>query len=145
MPNENDLWPTDFLQSGPRLPDQLIEEQAAALARLTAGRLALAVDKVFGKQSDSPLGDLLRVRGDLGAGEVALHAYLVPRSVDYRYKLLTLQYDSLDPYPVRLTEVNGEASDDNATDERNLMRILKEVFEREKTKKVLRGLFSQSR
>lgn len=130
MTTTDSLWPEFALDEVIRSPKMILNEQAEFLAKgtknLLTGNIKSYIDDV---------GDLVHD-----------FSIVVPNLNGYKYNLFTIYHDTVLIYPCFVRD-NGH--DENGwsevDDENELLNELKQIFNSDKTKKVIRSLVSQSK
>ncbi len=126
MTTEN-LWPQFSLDELPRTPKTILNEQAEFFAYATKNLLTA---KIKVRPSPSSLDEI-----DYEFEIVA------PNLGGYKYQLLKISQNTISMYPCRL-EVEGNFNE--IENEQELVEKLKEIFNSEKIKKVIKSLIAQS-
>jgi len=121
------LWPTEFGEIGLRTPVSILREQALALGERTAN---IVVGRV--SPAGAPAGKFRHV----------LSLYCPPLA--YQTTFLYVDHE-LGLYPADIFIDGEENTPIRANDPEEFSRRLREIFSRDKTKKLIASLLAQSR
>ena len=130
MTTTGNLWPEFALDEVIRSPKMILNEQADFLAKGTKNLLTANI-----KSYVDNLGDLI-------------HDFfiVVPNLNGYKYYLFSIAHDTVLLYPCFMKETEEEGVEwQKVNDENELLDVLKQIFNSERTKMVIRSLVSQSR
>ncbi|MGH7901353.1 MAG: hypothetical protein ACRENZ_06400 [Thermodesulfobacteriota bacterium] len=133
-----DLWPADLIIREYRTPLKILREQASLLSEKTGNVLIAKVDSEVDATSDS--NKLFKTRFGIKA----------PLLGSYSFALF-ISYHGIESYPITISpdseignEVFGGSSSIEVVDERQLMDVLRQIFNSNRAKKIINALVAQS-
>lgn len=147
----SNLWPTDLVASPVRSPVSILREQAAFLENNTNNIVSALVQKTDEKMRF--IGDvnaLAQAAGGEPSQRFSYYFYITaPTLGHYRYLLLSIFHD-FDLYPVNIDvgqDIKQELgfSEDSyvANNEEEFKKLLSQIFNSQKARKVISALLSQ--
>ena len=139
-----DLWPNEIEESGPLPPVTILKEQASLLGKKTKNLVEAQVYLING--ADFPVDSPLFEHGFF---------LIAPVLQNYRYRLFSIEH-GVDMYPIEFQvghEIKKEISPSwrnqkgeiKASSEEEFQNVLQEVFQSEKTLRVIKALLTQSK
>lgn len=134
------LWPDDLIQQDPvEMPITILKWQASLLGKRTKNIVKGSVQR--------------DIMPSYSQKDFSLTFHLIgPLLEDYHYSLFVV-YCGIDPYPLRILPVPGilgevsevnEAGDIVVQDKEEFIKLLRIIFNSEKTRKVVNAIIAQS-